>query len=219
MKIKTTAALAFLIAQFGWAQAESIYTPKQGERLSELLMRQQLLPGSAVNGEGQTLQLSGMVLKRAALHNKQALQKTQLLTLLSVLQPGKVPDYLKPLVESMPITGRQLLPTQDGHEMAVKNHLDPVLQASDSLVLQPTPTHITLLSTGGQCVAAFKPQVSIPAYLEQCFPKSSWYKFGEGFDHAWLVQPTGQIVKLNVGLWNQTEQTLPQPGAWVWAPT
>lgn len=219
MKFKTTAALALLIAQFGWAQAESIYTPKQGERLSELLMRHQLLPGSAVNSEGQTLQLSGMLLKRAALHHKHALQKTQLLTLLSVLPPGNVPAYLKPLVESMPVTGRQLLPTQDGHEMAVKNHLDPVLQASDYLVLQPTATHITLLGTGGQCVAAFKPQVSIPAYLQQCFPKNSWHKFGEGFDHAWLVQPTGQIVKLNVGLWNQTEQTLPQPGAWVWAPT
>ncbi|MGV3468685.1 YjbH domain-containing protein [Limnobacter sp.] len=219
MKLKTTAALALLIAQFGWAHAESIYTPKQGERLSELLMRQQLLPGSATNGEGQTLQLGSMLLKRAELYNKQALQKTQLITLLGMQPKGKVPAYLKPLVESLPATGRQLLPTQDGHEMAAKIHLDPVLQANDSVVLQPTPQHIALLGTGGQCVAEFKPQVSVIAYLQQCFPKRNWYQFGEGFDHAWLVQPTGEVHKLNVGLWNQTEQTLPQPGAWVWAPT
>lgn len=219
MKLKTTAALALLIAQFGWAHAESIYTPKQGERLSELLMRQQLLPGSAINSEGQTLQLGSMLLKRAELYNKQALQKTQLITLLGMQPKGKVPAYLKPLVESLPATGRQLLPTQDGHEMAAKIHLDPVLQANDSVVLQPTANRIALLGTGGQCVAEFKPQVSVIAYLQQCFPKRSWHQFGEGFDHAWLVQPTGEVHKLNVGLWNQTEQTLPQPGAWVWAPT
>ncbi|MCE2747111.1 MAG: YjbH domain-containing protein [Burkholderiales bacterium] len=223
MTLKTTAALAFLVAQFGWAQAESIYTPKQGERLSELLMRQQLLPGSATNSAGQTLQLEGMVLQRAELRSKQALQKTQLVTLLSMQQSAKVPAYLKPFIESLPVTGRQLLPSQDGHEMAAKINLDPVLQANDSLVLQPTATHIAVLGTGGngsgQCIAEFKPQVSVLAYLEQCFPKSSWYKFGEGFDHAWLVQPSGQAIKLNVGLWNQTQQTLPQPGAWVWAPT
>ncbi|WP_171035119.1 YjbH domain-containing protein [Limnobacter alexandrii] len=219
MKLKTTAALALLIAQFGWAHAESIYAPKQGERLSELLMREQLLPGSATNGEGQTLQLGSMLLKRAELYNKQALQKTQLITLLGMQPTGKVPAYLKPLVESLPATGRQLLPTQDGHEMAAKMHLDPVLQANDSVVLQPTANHIAVLGTGGQCVAEFKPQVSVIAYLQQCFPKRSWYQFGAGFDHAWLVQPTGEVHKLNVGLWNQTEQTLPQPGAWVWAPT
>ena len=149
MKLKTTAALAFLVAQFGWVNAESIYTPKQGERLSELLMRQQLLPGSATNREGQTLQLEGIVLQRAELRNKQALQKTQLITLLSMQPPAKVPAYLKPLVESLPITGRQLLPSQDGHEMAAKIHLDPVLQAGDSLVLQSTATHIAVLGTGG----------------------------------------------------------------------
>ena len=222
MKLKTTAALAFLVAQFGWVNAESIYTPKQGERLSELLMRQQLLPGSATNREGQTLQLEGIVLQRAELRNKQALQKTQLITLLSMQPPAKVPAYLKPLVESLPITGRQLLPSQDGHEMAAKIHLDPVLQAGDSLVLQSTATHIAVLGTGGstegQCIAEFKPETTILAYLEQCFPKRSWYNFGEGFDHAWLVQPSGEVTKLNVGLWNQTQQTLPQPGAWVWAP-
>ena len=138
MKLKTTAALALLIAQFGWAQAESIYAPKQGERLSELLMREQLLPGSATNSEGQTLQLGSMLLKRAELYNKQALQKTQLITLLGMQPAGKVPAYLKPLVESLPTTGRQLLPTQDGHEMAAKARLDPVLQAGDRLAVPTT---------------------------------------------------------------------------------
>ena len=58
---------SLLITHLGWAQAETIYAPKQGERLSELLMRQQLLPGSARNAQGQALQLEGMVLQRAAL--------------------------------------------------------------------------------------------------------------------------------------------------------
>jgi len=42
---------------------------------SELLMRQQLLPGTARNAQGQALQLEGMVLQRAALRGKQELQK------------------------------------------------------------------------------------------------------------------------------------------------
>lgn len=218
MKLKTTAALALLITQFSWAQAESMYTPRQGERLSELLMREQLLPGTARNAQGQSLQLPGMVLQRAELRDKQALKKTQLITQLVILGPEKVPAYLKPLIESMPATGRQLLPTQDGHEMAAKARLDPVLQAGDRLVVPTTSNFIAVLGTRGQCTVEFKPEVAVPAYLEQCFPKSSWYKLGEGFDHAWLVQPTGEVIKLNVGLWNQTEQTLPQPGAWVWAP-
>ena len=219
MKLKTTAALALLITQFGWAQAESMYTPRQGERLSELLMREQLLPGTARNGQGQSLQLPGMVLQRAELRDKQALKKTQLITQLVILGPEKVPAYLKPLIESMPATGRQLLPTQDGHEMAAKARLDPVLQAGDRLAVPTTSNFIVVLGNRGQCIAEFKPEVAVPAYLEQCFPKSNWYQLGEGFDNAWLVQPTGEVIKLNVGLWNQAEQTLPQPGAWVWAPS
>ncbi|WP_291751354.1 MULTISPECIES: YjbH domain-containing protein [unclassified Limnobacter] len=218
MKLKTTAALALLITHLGWAQAETIYAPKQGERLSELLMRQQLLPGSARNAQGQALQLEGMVLQRAALRSKQALQKTQLITQLAVMGPSKVPAYLQPLLDGLPVTGRQLLPSQDGHVLAAKINLDPILQNNDQLVLQPVGNTIAVLGTSGQCIAEFKPEVSVLAYLEQCFPKSSWYQFGEGFDQAWLVQPSGEVTKLNVGLWNQTEQTLPQPGAWVWAP-
>lgn len=218
MKLKTTAALALLITHLGWAQAETIYTPKQGERLSELLMRQQLLPGSARNAQGQALQLEGMVLQRAALRSKQALQKTQLITQLAVMGPSKVPAYLPSLVDRLPVTGRQLLPSQDGHVLAAKINLDPILQNNDQLVLQSVGNTIAVLGTKGQCIAEFKPEVSVLAYLDQCFPKSSWYQFGEGFDQAWLVQPNGEVTKLNVGLWNQTEQTLPQPGAWVWAP-
>lgn len=219
MKLKTTAALALLISQFGWAQAESMYTPRQGERLSELLMREQLLPGTARNAQGQSLQLPGMVLQRAELRDKQALKKTQLITQLVILGPEKVPAYLKPLIENLPATGRQLLPSQDGHEMAAKARLDPVLQAGDRLAVPTTSNFIAVLGTRGQCTAEFKPEVAVPAYLERCFPKSNWYQVGEGFDHAWLVQPTGEVIKLNVGLWNQTAQTLPQPGAWVWAPS
>ena len=219
MKLKTTAALALLITQFGWANAESIYAPRQGERLSELLMREQLLPGTARNAQGQSLQLPGMVLQRAELRDKQALKKTQLITQLVMLGPEKVPAYLKPLIESLPATGRQLLPSQDGHEMAAKARLDPVLQAGDRLAVPTTGNFIAVLGNRGQCIAEFKPEVAVPAYLEQCFPKSNWYQLGEGFDNAWLVQPTGEVIKLNVGLWNQAEQTLPQPGAWVWAPS
>lgn len=218
MKLKTTAALALLITHLGWAQAETLYTPKQGERLSELLMRQQLLPGTARNAQGQALQLEGMVLQRAALRGKQELQKTQLITQLAVMGPSKVPAYLQPLVDGLPVTGRQLLPSQDGHVLAGKINLDPILQNNDQLVIQPLGNTIAVLGTKGQCIAEFKPEVSVLAYLEQCFPKSSWYQFGEGFDQAWLVQPSGEVTQLNVGLWNQTEQTLPQPGAWVWAP-
>lgn len=219
MNLKTTAALALFIAQFGWAHAENIYTPQQGERLSQLLMREQLLPGTARNAIGQSLQISGMVLQRAALRDKQSLQKTKLITQLVIMGPEKVPAYLKPLIENLPVSGRQRLPTQDGHEMVAKPYTDPVLQADDRLVVTPSSNFIAVLSNRGKCIAEFKPEVSIPSYLEQCFPKESWLKVGQGFDNAWLVQPTGQVIKLNTGLWNQTAQTLPQPGAWVWAPS
>lgn len=218
MKLKKTAVLALLVAQLGWAHAESIYAPRQGERLSELLMREQLLPGSARNAQGETLQLEGMRLQRAELQSKQSLQKTQLITQL-VMQGTKAPPYLKSLIENLPVTGRQLLPTQDGHEMAAKMRLDPILQAGDRIVVPTASAQIALFSNRGECIVEHKPLVSILAYLEQCFPKESWLQLGQGFDNAWLIQPSGQVIKLNVGLWNSGEQTLPQPGAWVWAPS
>jgi len=132
--------------------------------------------------------------------------------------PSKVPAYLQPLVDGLPVTGRQLLPSQDGHVLVAKINLDPILENNDQLVLKPLGNTIAVLGTKGQCIAEFKPEVSVLAYLDECFPKSSWHQFGEGFDQAWLVQPSGEVTKLNVGLWNQTAQTLPQPGAWVWAP-
>lgn len=218
MTLKATAAIVILLVQCNWSHAESIYVPQQGERLSNLLMRHQLLPGSARNENGEVLQLSSMVLKRDVLRDRQQLQKIRLLTQLATMGPGKVPPFLPAFVASLPVTGRQLLPTQDGHEMAAKKNLDPVLQAVDSVVLNPVAKGLAVLSNRGACKVGFKPEVSILAYLEHCFPKEGFFQTGQGFDYAWLIQPTGEVIRLNIGLWNASAQTLPQPGAWIWAP-
>lgn len=218
MRIRSIAVCALMMGQIAGAWAESVYAPRQGERLSELMIRHQLLPGSAKNAHGEDLYIPGLVLRRRALQDSQALQKTKLLTLLATMGAGKVPSYLPDLIKALPVTGRQLLRTPDAHEMAAKLPLNPVLQAQDSLVLRTVSPVVALLSNQGVCYAEFKSEVSVPAYLRHCFPKTGLFESKHARDHAWLVQPTGEIIKLNVALWNVGPQIFPQPGAWVWSP-
>ncbi|HEX4918487.1 MAG TPA: YjbH domain-containing protein, partial [Limnobacter sp.] len=43
-------------------------------------------------------------------------------------------------------------------------------------------------------------------------------QFGKAVDVVWLVQPTGQVHKLKIGIWNRQAQVVPMPGAWLVAP-
>lgn len=208
-----TALLCMLVSAPVWA-----YETRQGERLSALLMREKLLPGLVYAKTGEPLQLSGMLLKRAELIPPQTLQKTQLLTLMHTLGlNGSSP--LGTLVQNLPVTGRQLLPSQDAHEMVVKPPLDPVLQAIDTVTVPARSAHVAVVSDKGFCVTAAVPLTSLQAYLDTCFAKSAWYQLGEGFDWVWLVKPSGEVQKLPVGLWNRVQQIAPEPGSWIVAPS
>ncbi len=186
------------------AQAPAL---QAGTRLSAYLRGQRLLPG-LVNA--QTTYLPGMVLKRQGLQQPQALHKTQLLTGLFTAYQG-APNPYTTLVEQLPTTGRLVLASVDGDYMALHPALDPRLQPGDSLELGPRPQTLVVLGDFGYCEVPYSPGIEAPAYIQSCE--------SQAVDTLYLVQPTGQVHILNVGLWNAREQVVPMPGAWLLAPS
>ena len=178
-----------------------------GETLANYLRRNALLPG-VVNG--QTTYLPGLVLKRADQLPVQNLQRTQLLTeLFSAF--GSANNSYSELVQRLPATGRLPLKSVDADFLTLNPQLNPRLQPGDDLVLKAAPSSVLVLGDEAYCQVPYHPGVESPAYAKACGAKK--------LDTVWLVQPTGQVHRLNVGLWNAEIQVVPMPGAWIVAPS
>ena len=178
-----------------------------GETLANYLRRNALLP-SVVNG--QEVYLPGLMFKRAGKVNEQNLQRTQLLTeLFSAF--GSASNGYSELIQRLPATGRLPLESVDADFLTLHPELNPSLQPGDNIVLQLAPTTLLVLGDFGYCEVPYHPGVEAPVYGKACGAQQ--------FDHIWLVQPTGQVYPLQVGLWNAESQVIPMPGAWLLAPS
>lgn len=180
--------------------------PQAGETLANYLRRNALLPG-VVNG--QTTYLPGLVLKRAEQVPAQNLQRTQLLTeLFSAF--GSANNSYSELVQRLPATGRLPLKSVDADFLTLNPQLNPRLQPGDEVIIEAAPGTVLVLGDSAYCQVPYSPGVEALAYAKACDAKR--------LDTVWLVQPTGQVHKLNVGLWNAEIQVVPMPGAWILAP-
>jgi hypothetical protein len=180
--------------------------PQAGETLANYLRRNALLPG-VVNG--QTTYMPGLLLKRVEQVPAQNLQRTQLLTAL-FSEFGNGNNSYSELVQRLPATGRLLLQSVDADFLTLHPELNPRLQPGDEVVLQAAPGTVLVLGDLGYCQVPYHPGVESLAYANACGAQQ--------LDTIWLVQPTGQVHILNVGLWNAESQVVPMPGAWLIAP-
>ena len=204
----TSLAPATAVAQAAQTPPVAASQVQAGERLSAYLLRNGLLP-SVVNSE--THYLPGLQFRQASALAQHNLQRTQLLTRLFVQLGGHNNSYSE-LVQQLPATGRLVLPTAaDADYLAVRPELDPRLAPGDEVVLAGQPNSLLVLGDFGYCQVPYHAGVEPPAYLQACNAKQ--------VDITWLVQPTGTVHRLNVGIWNAGPQVLPMPGAWLLAPS
>lgn len=198
-----------------------------GERLSVYLRRNGLLP-SVVNNNATYL--PGLVLQRAELQQQQSLARTQLLTSLSMhvqkqtdvqadgLASRQAYAYAR-FVESLPATGRLVLSNVDADYLALNPQLDPRLQPADTIVVPALPASLVVVNDTGPCAIDYVPGLEAPAYVDQCAEQAEGWQPNKQVDTVWLVQPTGQVHELNIGVWNSQVQIVPMPGAWLLAPS
>ncbi|MBU0784443.1 MAG: YjbH domain-containing protein [Gammaproteobacteria bacterium] len=181
---------------------------RAGERLSVYLRRNNLLPTLLQARQGY---LPSLVLNKPGLLAQQQLQRTQLLTSLHVhTKAGQANPYAE-LVNSLPATGRLVLQSADADFLEMRPQLNPVLAPGDSLVLPPVANSLVVLTDEGLCQLPYQAGVAALAYAQSCT--------SHAVDVLWLVQPTGEVQQLNVGLWNASKPIAPMPGAWVLAPS
>jgi len=185
-----------------------------GERLSLYLRRNGLVP-SVVNNA--TTYLPGLMLQRVELQQAQALQRTQLLTSLLMHHQSKPNAYTR-LLEGLQPTGRLVLPSVDADYLSLNPQLDPRLQPTDHIVTAAQPNSLVVVGDNGPCEVTYQPGAEAPAYIQQCVDQGAWWQLQKAVDTVWLVQPTGQVHELNIGLWNMQIQVVPMPGAWLLAP-
>ena len=185
-----------------------------GERLSTYLRRNKLVPGLA---DQTSVYIPGLLLQQAALLQKQNLARTQLLTSL-LMQPNSKADAYSTLVGKLPPTGRLILPNVDADYLILNPHLDPKLQPADTVLVPALPRSLVVVGDNGPCTVDYVPGLEAPAYVDQCVQKGAWWQLNKQVDTVWLVQPTGQVHELKIGLWNRQTQVVPMPGAWLVAP-
>ena len=122
-------------------------------------------------------------------------------------------NALRELIESMPVTGRALLPSTSARYLEINPQLDPILQAGEEIRIPPTPESITVIRSDGLlCKVRYQPNVETRQYYRACRAQSV------AADWAWVIEPDGKIRVVPTADWNEAKQDLPAPGAWIWAP-
>ena len=150
----------------------------------------------------------------------QTAQKDVLLETLNKLKaPGSEPSFdtsrkaLRELIESMPVTGRALLPNTSARYLEINPQLDPILQAGEEIRIPPTPESITVIRSDGLlCKVRYQPNVETRQYYRACRAQAVVA------DWAWVIEPDGKVRVVPTADWNEAKQDLPAPGAWIWAP-
>jgi hypothetical protein len=119
-------------------------------------------------------------------------------------------DELAQFMMSLPVTGRVMLPVQDAWLMQAHKNLEPIMSEGSTVVLNSRPDRIRIIdSNSNTCDVYFQDLRMAADYLRACGADSPK-------DAAWLIQPDGVVTHIHTGVWNQTTQVPPAPGAWIW---
>lgn len=142
----------------------------------------------------------------------QTRQKTAVLNQLLAKRewaPDEIQSLEKMLLR-MPVNGRLPLATQDVWLMQAHKNLEPVMAQGAEVAISGRPDKVRVINSDSQwCDVHFQDSRWSIDYLKACAAETP-------SDMVWLIQPDGQVKRLNVGHWNQRTQESPAPGAWLW---
>jgi membrane-associated phospholipid phosphatase len=181
------------------------------KRLSDWLLEQ---PYSA---DAYPLGLSWRVPEE---RSSQILLRRDLLTSLSGFERDVAADpasvtALREWLETLPVTGRVLVPLADARWLQANAARDPVIESHHTVVLPVRPRTVTVVKENGErCAAPHRYGSEALAYVEACSPGAL-----RRVDWTWIAQPDGRVQRFGIATWNRETQDEPAPGAWIWAPT
>ena len=200
-----------------------------GERLSDWLLRErqtQSFPDTEQSSKGNPnapyyLGSSWLTAKEVP---DQAKAKQALLDDLEKLSFGSDDAKTSPAkvglyqwIDSLPVTGRVVLPNTNPRFLQANPKQDPILRAKDTVLVPKTPQTVTVVrSNGTLCQIAYRPHVQTRFYVQGCALNAKQTE--GGVDWAWLIEPNGAVYKIPVAAWNGARQDFPAPGSWIWAP-
>lgn len=185
-------------------------TPETGSRLGAWLTQKHPDLAASMYAPGT------MWLEKAAAE-RQAQEKAALLSELSSAaqthpQLTTELEALQRMLSNRPVTGRKRLFLHDPWLMQAHPHLEPMASAGDEWVLSGRSDRVRVIQAlNPSCDVKAEPARWAIDYLKACGVDTNT-------DTVWLIQPDGQITRLNVGTWNAQAQEAPAPGAWLWVP-
>lgn len=114
---------------------------------------------------------------------------------------------------AMPVTGRRIS-TLDPVAAEVSEKINRWVSPGDVLIYPPRPATVRIVgAVQADCVVPFQPMQQARDYLEQCprLPEADT-------DFVYLVQPDGQVSRLDIALWNRRDGAPAAPGATILVP-
>lgn len=186
--------------------------PLQAERLSEYLARMRL-DSSSYSFAGEWItpqsQLAQGVLHRSLLSAVSNVPNQAQEEHLTELERARWRSWLN--LESP--RGRVRLPSMDARWLAANPSFDPLLSSQDHIRIPPRPDIVAVVkNSGGFCAVHFQANRSPLDYAQSCGESDSAGPW------AYLIQPDGEIERFGIAGWNESPQTPPAPGAWIWIP-
>lgn len=119
------------------------------------------------------------------------------------------------LVRTLPVTGRVPVAVPDARWLQANPARDPILRSDHRVILPRRPQTVTVVTENGErCAVPHRPDSEALAYLSKCMPSMA-----AQVDWIWVAQPDGRVQRYGAASWNQEEQDLPAPGAWIWGPS
>lgn len=160
----------------------------------------------------RTAYLPGLSIERLSAKKRQAQHKRHLLSVLSSLTLlSRDAKELKIFIESLPITGRMILPVRLDAVFAMPQ-TDPQLHPRDKVFISSVPQTIAIVGWGGNLVVPFESHKLVSDYVSAA-PKS---KYADK-SYAYLIKPDGKVKRVRVAYWNNQNQRL-APGSIIYLP-
>ncbi|MDH6525134.1 YjbH domain-containing protein [Polynucleobacter sphagniphilus] len=120
-------------------------------------------------------------------------------------------------IETMPVTGRVVLPNTNPRALQANPKQDPILLANEKVIIPQTPQTVTVIRANGTlCKIAYRPHVEARFYIQGCTQKGK--EVSPHADWASIIEPDGSVHVVPVAAWNAGKQDFPAPGSWIWAP-
>jgi len=202
--------VAMLESNLVWSQAPDARgsiikeRPHTNERLSDWLLRRP---------PGEEELLLGLRWNVPEERDAQGKLKAQLLSELRG-RAGFSDNGLIGLLESLPLTGRVLLPATDPRWLQANSAFDPVIAPEQTVDRVGRTAHVALvLADGRVCTMPQRYGAVVQDYITACGDPSL-----SSVDEAWVIQADGKTQLQKIATWNAAPLVQLSPGAIIWAP-